>query len=103
VAETGDIRGAAGGGGGCGEVVWSENGWAVIVEIPDEYVVDLAGSPLSMQTIHMVIACLVTGHTFAFKNCSTYQSVSDVMHKMELSIIAAHEARVRAARERGAQ
>ena len=65
----------------------------------DPHVYDLQGASITMQSLHMLLALIAGGGDVLVRN--GYREPADqVMHRLELAYIAAHEARVRAQRNR---
>lgn len=67
------------------------------MEIPDSCVLNLNGQPVTMATLHWLLNAMQGGTAIAVVNGCVTETGAEVMHRLELSVIAAHEARVRKA------
>jgi len=65
----------------------------------DPHVCDLQGAPITVQSLHMLLALIAGGDEVLVRN-GRREPADQVMHRLELAYIAAHEARVRAQRNR---
>jgi hypothetical protein len=64
----------------------------------EDVTLDLDHRPLTMLGLHYLLSTICGMEKAVIKNAAR-ETAGEVMHRIELAIIAAHEARVRKARE----
>lgn len=66
--------------------------------VHDSNVIDLGGQCMTMQQLFVILLSVCTGRPVLIRN-GARETAPEIMHRLELMHIAAHEARVR--KERG--